>query len=242
VASAAATSAEGDQASAPPAAEQPPTPLLPTHLEPSSGPLPPEHTPEEVVGVLNGLVAQGAIDQEEFSKLYLRELGPLGGTEEDADRHWEALQEELQAERTAAEELAARMRAEAAEPPGIRPWNPLEDPEAARAEAEQLRHLFNTMVQALRKERNEAGSALQAPGYLKDKIAKSLSQRSGLSYRTRTPWSTSGLAHLPAFDCATPGRPVRIWRGPPDGERRLLEGPAVEDRAGGPTPRGSRAS
>jgi hypothetical protein len=178
-----ATSAEGDQAAAPPSHEQSPTPLLPTHLEPSSGPLPPEHTPEEAVGVLNGLVAQGVIDQDEFNKLYLRELEPLGATQDDVDRHWAALQERLQAERAAAEELAARMLAEAAEPPGIRPWNPLEDPDGARAEAEQLRHLFNGMVQAVRKERIEAGSPFHTDGYLKDRIAKTLSQRAGLSYQ-----------------------------------------------------------
>jgi hypothetical protein len=173
--------AEGDQAAAPPAPEQQ-LPPLPTHLDASAGPLPQEHTPEEALSALNGLVADGVITHEVFSRIYLRELEPLGATQEDADRHWEALQEKLEAERTAAEELAARMLAEATEPPGIRAWNPLEDPEAARAKAEQLRELFNGMVEAIRQERLEAGSSHHTPGYLKDKIAKTLSQRAGLKY------------------------------------------------------------
>jgi hypothetical protein len=73
-----APTAEGDQAAAPPAPEQPPTPPLPTNLDQSVGPLAPEHAPEEALGVLNGLVAKGVITKEEFDRIYLRELGPLG--------------------------------------------------------------------------------------------------------------------------------------------------------------------
>lgn len=171
--------------SAPPAVdelEQGPPPVLPTGLEPQPGPLPDRHTPEEALGVLNGLVASGVVDKEQFSQIYLHELEPFGATQEHAGQHWDALQEKLEADRAAAAELAARMMHQAAVPPGIAPWDPLDDIEATKERAKWLNGVFNSVVDATRKERTESGSSHHLAGFLKDKIVKNLSSAAGLSY------------------------------------------------------------
>jgi hypothetical protein len=173
------------------AAEAVPSPVLvpeatepkpfPTHLEQSGG-LPEDPSPDDVLSALNHLAATGSASKEQFDDIYLHHFGPLGATQEDADLQWDALHQKLQVDRAAAQELAAKMVAEATEPPGVRPWNPLEDPAAATAQVEQVRQFFNSMVQAARDERNQAGSQHHTAGFLKDKIVSNLAQRAGLGY------------------------------------------------------------
>ena len=209
---------EGDQSTADPGIWGPlAAPSLPTTLDSIGGPVPDDHTPDDAIGILNHLVGQGAIGKEEFDTVYLHHLGPLGATQQDADEHWAALQQKLEAEPTAAQQLAAEM-VEQTKPLSIAPWDPAADPVATETKITEMRRLFNRMVAVVKKGKSESGSPHHLAGYVKDRIASALSARAHLLQRGQRDDRVMGgdLQRHPAPLDRAPGRGCREVRAPTD--------------------------
>jgi hypothetical protein len=153
-------------------------------------------TPDEVLTALNQLALEGVVDEAQFQQLYLHQFGHLGATPGAAHQQWEALKAEQEADQQAAAEIAERMQAAVAD---VQPWNPLDDPARAKAELDQMRSTFNAAVQQARQEGQKRG--LLTAGYLKDRIAQELGQRSGLGYKRANQfvgaWAGTANDHSP---------------------------------------------
>jgi hypothetical protein len=163
-----------------PEPDAPPTPAIadgaaaaafPTHLDATPN-VSPEATPEEKLAALNHLALSGALDQQQFTEMYLQQFEALGATEADAAKQWQALQARLAEQREHDQQLAEQLRKQAG-PAETRPWDPTADVSAAADAHRRMRDLY----EAARKDMAPGGASP-----LKDAIVKDLSQRTGLSY------------------------------------------------------------